>query len=76
MNEYDEVELIVDQPQWGLSAGARGAVVDAVPGEDFVAVEFFRPNEENDVHLVSRHLLRVTDRYAPSTLVKTTAPQR
>lgn len=76
MKEYDEVELIVDQPHWELSAGARGAVVDAVPGEDFVAVEFFQPNEENVVHLVSIHLLRVTDHYAPSALIKATASQR
>ncbi len=68
MNEYDEVKLVADQPQWGLLAGARGAVVEAAPGEDFVAVEFYGPNEENDVHLVPIRLLRVTDRFAPSTL--------
>ena len=76
MNEYDEVELMVDQPQWGLLAGARGAVVDVGSGDDVVAVEFYQPDEENIVHLVSSHLLRVTDHYAPSVLVKTTAPQR
>lgn len=64
MNEYDEVGLIMDQPQWNLRAGARGAVVDAVPGEDVVAVEFYGPDEENAVHLVPADLLRVTDRYA------------
>ncbi len=74
MNEYDEVELIVDQPQWDLLTGARGAVVDAVPGEDVVAVEFYRPDEENVVHFVPIRHLRVTDRYAMSTLAKTTAP--
>jgi hypothetical protein len=64
MNEYDEVELIADQPQWNLRAGALGAVVDAVPGADFVTVEFYGPNEENAVHLVPVDLVRVTDRYA------------
>jgi len=49
-------------------AGARGAVVDAVADEDFVAVEFYGPNEENDVHLVPIRLLRVTDRYVMPTL--------
>lgn len=68
MNEYDEVELVVDQPQWELLAGARGAVVDAVPGEDFVAVGFYRPDEENVVHFVPIRLLRVTDRYVMPTL--------
>ena len=68
MNEYDEVELIADQPQWDLQAGARGTIVDAGSDEDFVAVEFFRPDEMNDVHLVPIRLLRVTDRYVMLTL--------
>ena len=61
MNEYDEVELTTDQPEWNLPAGARGAVVDVVPGEDFLTVEFFGSNGENTVHLVPLATLRVTD---------------
>jgi len=45
-------------------------------GDDVDAVEFYQPDEENIVHLVSSHLLRVTDHCVPSALVKTTAPQR
>ena len=63
MNEYDEVELIMDRPEWNLPAGTRGAVVDIVPGEDFVTVEFAGPHGENVVHLVPLTALRVTDRY-------------
>lgn len=63
MNEYDEVELTTDRPEWNLSAGTRGAVVDIVPGEDFVTVEFSGLNGENAVHLVPLTALRVTDRY-------------
>lgn len=73
MNEYDEVELVIDQSQWDLCAGARGAVVDAEPGEDVVAVEFYRPDEENVVHLVPVRHLRVTDRYVPSKVAKMSA---
>lgn len=73
MNEYDEVALIADQPQWNLRAGALGAVVDAVPGEDVVAVEFYGPDEENAVHLVPVGLLRVTDRYPAPTSSETAA---
>lgn len=62
MIEYDEVELTVDHPEWNLRAGARGAVVGIVPGEDFVTVEFSGPNDENAVHLVPRTAFRVTDR--------------
>ncbi|MDQ4100385.1 MAG: DUF4926 domain-containing protein [Chloroflexota bacterium] len=76
MNEYDEVELMVDQPQWELLAGARGAVVDLVPDEDVVAVEFYRPNEENVVHLAPIRFLRVTDRYETPPLTKMTVPRR
>jgi hypothetical protein len=66
MNEYDEVELMADHPEWNLPAGARGAVVDIVPGEDFVTVEFSGPNGENTVHFVPLTALRVTDRYVVS----------
>lgn len=66
MNAYDEVELTKDCRMWGLHAGARGAIVDAVPGEDFVAVEFYGPNGEHAVHLVRIALLRVTDRSTAS----------
>ena len=73
MNEYDEVELVIDQLHWDLFAGARGAVVDTVPGEDVVAVEFYRADEENVVHLVPVRLLRVTGRYVPSKVAKISA---
>lgn len=63
MNEYDEVELTTDRPEWSLPAGARGTVVDTVADEDFVTVEFSGLNGENAVHLVPRIALRVTDRY-------------
>ena len=73
MNEYDAVELTVDQPDWT----AKSAVVDQVAGEDVVSVEFFyRPNEESVVHLTPLRLLRVTDRYVPSPLTETAAPHR
>lgn len=63
MNEYDEVELTTDRPEWNLPAGACRAVVDIVADEEFVAVEFSGTNGENAVHLVPRTALRVTDRY-------------
>lgn len=67
MNEYDEVELTTDRPEWNLPTGTRGVVVDIVPGEDFVTVEFFGLRGENVVHLVPRAALRVTDRYVAPT---------
>jgi hypothetical protein len=64
--EYDEVELLTDRPDWNLNRGVRGVVVDVIAGEDFVTVEFFDGDETIGVHLVPLALLRVTARYARS----------
>lgn len=74
MTEYDEVELIADQPQWQMLAGAQGAVVDAMPGENVVSIEFYGPDEENTVHLVPVDVLRVTDHAVRRALAETAAP--
>ncbi len=64
MNEYDEVELREAHPEWALIAGARGTVIDVHGAErGFVTVEFYGPDEENEVHLVPIAALRVTDVY-------------
>jgi hypothetical protein len=63
MKEYDEVELTENAPDWHLRAGSRGVVVDAVHGDDFVAVEFYEQDGDIAVHLVPVSMLRVTDPY-------------
>ncbi len=64
MNEYDEVELTEDAPDWRLRAGSRGVIVDThalVRGN--VTVEFCEQDGEIEVHLVPVAMLRVTDSY-------------